>query len=321
MPTARTGKPPRATQPDIPVDMDKLRALVTAPVPPAAAPLNESGTLLPFTKKRRVTANVARQGAADEIFLPPPGSCPTCHGANYVRGDFPLGHEKFGQAVPCPDCKRVDTLRAKALDNLSNIPHDLVDMGASWATFPAAVDRAALAQMATIGRYIRAGLQGDERGALLMGANQIGKTGMAYCLYDALSQGKPLYGAAAHDTATPVGAVFTTAMSVFERARIAKFDKEKPWAYGDLVDHLVKIPLLVLDDLGAERLASNEFRMETLFDLLNRRVKSRTYTIITTNYNDKELRDELGDRLYARMTGRWFAKIGVRGHLGALAPS
>ncbi|MGW5173192.1 ATP-binding protein [Streptomyces sp. NPDC004082] len=59
-------------------------------------------------------------------------------------------------------------------------------------------------------------------------------------------------------------------------------------------------PLLLVDDLGAER-KPTEFTEETNFRLINHRYEHHLPTLMTSNVDPKELAGRLGDRVISRM--------------------
>jgi DNA replication protein DnaC len=62
---------------------------------------------------------------------------------------------------------------------------------------------------------------------------------------------------------------------------------------------LREVPLLVLDDLGAERLT--DWVTEALFRLINHRFEWRLRTVITTNYSPNEMAERVGERTWWRV--------------------
>lgn len=64
---------------------------------------------------------------------------------------------------------------------------------------------------------------------------------------------------------------------------------------------IAKIPVLLVDDLGAERYT--EWVQEQIVQLLDYRYRNNLSTIITSNLNLKELRDKVGERIYSRVVG------------------
>jgi DNA replication protein DnaC len=67
----------------------------------------------------------------------------------------------------------------------------------------------------------------------------------------------------------------------------------------DLFDEASDADLLVLDDLGTERVS--EYVLDRLYVLINGRYQNDTATIITTNRTPEELRHQLGPRIASRL--------------------
>lgn len=80
-------------------------------------------------------------------------------------------------------------------------------------------------------------------------------------------------------------------MRKLEAAIERGFDDHK---HGQVLDYFCTVPMLVLDDLGKERLTP---RMETdLFGIIDERSQNLRTTIITTNYNGTTLLDRFGNQ-------------------------
>jgi DNA replication protein DnaC len=62
---------------------------------------------------------------------------------------------------------------------------------------------------------------------------------------------------------------------------------------------LTKIPVLILDDLGAEK--ASEWVAETLYILIDDRYGNMKPTVFTSNYSPSELAERLGDRIVSRI--------------------
>lgn len=67
--------------------------------------------------------------------------------------------------------------------------------------------------------------------------------------------------------------------------------------YWDFQDHLMRLPLLVLDDVGAEH--GSELLRGKLFDLLDNRLDK--WTVITTNLSAGEVAEQLDARIASRL--------------------
>ncbi|MCI9122290.1 MAG: ATP-binding protein [Oscillibacter sp.] len=119
----------------------------------------------------------------------------------------------------------------------------------------------------------------ENLGMLLWGDTGGGKTFAAACVANALIERE-------------VGALITS----FPRILAAGFEERR--AFLRTLDH---IPLLVLDDLGAER--ETEAALELVYTVIDQRCKARLPLIVTTNLALKELQQP-GDLRYLRIYAR-----------------
>ena len=91
---------------------------------------------------------------------------------------------------------------------------------------------------------------------------------------------------------------FVNIVDFLERIRCS-FDKSEAGSARSILEEYEKIPLLFIDDLGAER--PTGWAGERLYELINYRYMEVLPIIVTTNCNADELRDRLGDRLFDRV--------------------
>ena len=118
-------------------------------------------------------------------------------------------------------------------------------------------------------------------GLLLWGNVGTGKTFAAHCVCNELLQ---------RDEPVPV---FITSLS-----RVLN----SGWDKSDTVTRIRDAPLVVFDDLGAER--SSEYALENVFMMVDERYRARKPTIVTTNLTLNELRNPQGmdrKRIYDRI--------------------
>jgi DNA replication protein DnaC len=69
----------------------------------------------------------------------------------------------------------------------------------------------------------------------------------------------------------------------------------------DLLDELAQLPLLALDDLGAEN--PTPWARDRLYTLVNRRYLGQQLTVVTTNLSLEALADRLGEPTVSRLWG------------------
>nr|DAI22204.1 MAG TPA: Replicative helicase [Caudoviricetes sp.] len=84
----------------------------------------------------------------------------------------------------------------------------------------------------------------------------------------------------------------------------------------DYLNRLKNCDLLVIDEIGSGRITQVSYNH--FYDLVNYRVDNNLATIYTTNYNDEQIKDALGERLYSRIydmsTVIEFSASNVRGY-------
>jgi DNA replication protein DnaC len=84
--------------------------------------------------------------------------------------------------------------------------------------------------------------------------------------------------------------------------RIKKtFSPDAAESEGDVIDRVASRKLLVLDDLGTEKVT--EWVLQTLYTIIDIRSRERLQTIITSNFSLDEIKDRLSDRISSRIIG------------------
>ena len=109
----------------------------------------------------------------------------------------------------------------------------------------------------------------EGHGLLLWGGVGTGKSYMAACIANALLEQEVR--------------VFMTNFATIINGIFASYDKN------DYIDCICGYDLLIIDDLGIE--SHSEYRMEGLFNVIDRRVRSGKPMIITTNLTIKEMEE------------------------------
>jgi len=108
---------------------------------------------------------------------------------------------------------------------------------------------------------------------------------------------------------------FWQAYSLLDSLRIRKERDETQSRYE--VEHFVDVPLLVVDDLGKERLT--DWGREQIFHTFDQRDVMERPTLVTTNLSIPELEDHVGGAVVSRLMGscRWVEIGGVDHRLEA----
>ena len=130
----------------------------------------------------------------------------------------------------------------------------------------------------------------EERNLLFTGNTGLGKTFMTNCIANEfLAQGKTV--------------LYQTAPVMFEEIIDAKFGKEN--SKFDLMKNILTCDLLIIDDLGTERM--NELYLTELFTIINTRLLNQnnkiTKTIISTNLRPDEIEKIYTTRISSRIAG------------------
>jgi DNA replication protein DnaC len=77
------------------------------------------------------------------------------------------------------------------------------------------------------------------------------------------------------------------------------FDDESEASLGVLLDRLAAVDLLHIDDVGAEQ--SSPWVLEQLYTIVNTRYEDRRAIVITTNLDEADLREQIGERTVSRL--------------------
>ena len=122
---------------------------------------------------------------------------------------------------------------------------------------------------------------------LLTGSGGLGKTFLLNCIYErVISRGE--------------SAVRVTAFRMFEAMRRQHFADGS----GEVdFEQLLRVPLLLIDDLGSEPMMRN-ITKEYLFTLLNERMAARRHIVIATNLSEEDVMRVYGERVGSRLLDR-----------------
>ena len=132
----------------------------------------------------------------------------------------------------------------------------------------------------------------EEKNLIFTGSTGVGKTYLSNCIANELLKiGKTV--------------LYQTAPVMFDEINIAKYGKEN--SNFDLLDNLLKVDLLIIDDLGTEKIS--ESKITELFTIINTRLLNQnhkiTKTIISTNLNIDELFQTYTTRIGSRLAGNY----------------
>jgi DNA replication protein DnaC len=214
-------------------------------------------------------------------------TCPTCGGLGWLRLDVPFGHPQFGQLVPCDDCGQVHRQRIARFDRYSSRKgralkqrfHNF-DLNGPAAAATEAYNAALAFTAEPVGWLVIHGPKGN------------GKSHLAAAVANYLIDERGM------------AALFLTVPDLLRSLRQEIRDSVQGQG-GDsrMLDTAQESPVLILDDLGAERWT--EWAEEQLFLLLDYRYRLESPTVVITN---EEL-ERLPSRIYSRLGDRALSRV------------
>jgi DNA replication protein DnaC len=214
--------------------------------------------------------------------MPDEPLCPTCHGLGWLRQDLPADDPQWGKLVPCDDCGLVHRRRLARFDHYSSRrgralrqSFDRFDLSGPAAAAGGAYN-AALAFAA------------EPQGWLVIhGPKGNGKSHLAAAITNYLID----------QARTPT--LFLTAADLLHGLRA----EVRGAAPSELLDIAREAPVLVLDDLGAERWTA--WAEEQIYLLLDHRYRLELPTVVLTN----EALERFPGRIYSRLGDRTLCRL------------
>lgn len=200
--------------------------------------------------------------------------CPECRGLGWVKLDVADPTDpRFGRLAPCPECgDAVRELRELQVMELlqEHIARYTAFRGSlrqcTFENFDTASDQRAVAAYNAVVRFVR----GEVPWVYLYGPPGNGKTHLAAAAVNHLiAQGRAV--------------LFTTAPELLAMIRDG-FDGGQA---ENLIGLCQRVPWLVVDDLGAERLT--DWAAEVLFRVFNARYTTRAHTLVVSNVRPDDI--------------------------------
>lgn len=231
-------------------------------------------------------------------------ACPSCRGAGWLVADAKYDSPTFGQLrrCACMDGVQIAARQARAAEYLARVAGDLGpelaactldgidrqrpldelvwwDARRVWGIDRPMVTHSVTAQRLSLGRACAIARSYQPESLYLWGPNGSGKSHIAAAILNA-------------QAAQGVAGCYRSAPAMLRMLRQGFEDRSSDHR----LEALIRIPLLVLDDLGAE--SRNDWNDQTLFDLINERANARRATIVTCNLPPELYHDP-------RLASRW----------------
>jgi DNA replication protein DnaC len=221
--------------------------------------------------------------------------CATCRGLGVLREDVQPGHPRFGKFGPCPDCAHLhreqtrrhrDNLLAPIVARYSTLQGELLQR--TFAGYDATAKGTRGAYNATV-RWVRRVAGEDNEVPIwlyLWGPVGTGKTHLAAAAANYLRERR-------------VPLVMTTMPQLLGMIRgMPQWDEKEK-----LLVHLSEVPILILDDVGAENVTG--WTQENLFRIIDTRYNLALPTLIAANCAPDKLGEErVGSRIQDTGMGR-----------------
>ena len=223
----------------------------------------------------------------------PAPACADCRDRGWYSLDVEISDPQFGEVIPCECRSEVWQERQREkLRTFAGLPDGLArcrfeDM--SWS--PPGMSDAQRRRFVTVAEYCRQYAMGttDEKWLLLAGSIGWGKSHLAACIVNTRLERNEI-------------AKFLDFPSVLQELRAGFEDN----SYAQILEGYKTVPLLVLDDVGAEYRKQSDgmsWSQEQLYLILNHRYAERMETVITTNVKPSELDARISDRIRDVGTG------------------
>lgn len=208
--------------------------------------------------------------------------CPICRGTGWVVPDVPVNHPDFGKAIPCrcraEEIARRRRERLRAISHISALEHMRFDTFIPDGIGIPEPQRLSLRAAYEIARKYA---ERPEGWLVLLGNYGCGKTHLAAAIANyRLDQGDEV--------------LFLVVPDLLDYLR-STFAPTSETAYDERFEMIRQVPLLILDDLGAQ--ATTPWAQEKLFQIFNYRYNARLPTVITSNLRLEDIEVRVRSRL------------------------
>ena len=235
-------------------------------------------------KKLAGDTSTTSRAEPEKTVLPGPGlaDCPQCHGLGFVSADADIDNPEFGRLYAC-SCRLADlqqqmTAQRQQCSSLGPLTEKTFDNFLPEGHAHDQIQRDNLKRAYEQAR----GFADNPRGwVLLHGGYGCGKTHLAAAI-------------ANHCLLRGTDVFFVNTPDLLDHLR-ATFGPGSTVAYDDLFEQTRNVPLLILDDLGAEN--PTQWAQEKLYQIINHRYNAALPTVITCNVELERIEPRVRSRL------------------------
>ncbi|MEO8611749.1 MAG: ATP-binding protein [Chloroflexota bacterium] len=205
-----------------------------------------------------------------------------CEGLGVIRYDVPTDDPRFGKMFRCPNNRiEMDIDRQERMRRISNLDAYSDKSFYNFVIDPNTLKPAESGSLQVALSLAEQFAENPEGWLLLEGQYGCGKTHLAAAVGNIrLQKGDSV--------------LFITTPDLLDHLR-STFGPSSETGYDETFDRIRNVPILILDDLGAEN--ASEWAQEKLFQLLNHRYSRRLSTVITTNVDLDALDPRVRSRL------------------------
>lgn len=219
-------------------------------------------------KKLLLTKHGYRVDYLDSFYF-----CPDCKDTGFINGEKCSCFKQAELDLLYDQLNLQDSIRKDTFDSIS---YD----------FCSGEDLTRLTNTVNVCKDLVDTFEKKHKSILFFGTVGTGKTFLSNCIVNALiGQG--------------YSCIYFTSTNLFERLSEYKFQKNDKDYLPNPMDDICGCDLLIIDDLGTE--LTNSFVQSELFCVLESRLSNHKSTIISTNFDLKDIKERYDDRIFSRI--------------------